>query len=74
MSEETKNTEEQLEATEVQETSAPAVEETVEETVNPEQFLAELTRIYNLGWRNSVSIVDDNFIGNKTKLKNGIKI
>ena len=41
MSEETKNTEEQLEATEVQETSAPAVEETVEETVNPEQFLAD---------------------------------
>jgi small subunit ribosomal protein S1 len=41
MSEETKNTEEQLEATEVQETAAPAVEETVEETVNPEQFLAD---------------------------------
>ena len=41
MSEETKNTEEQLEATEVQETSAPAVEESVEETVNPEQFLAD---------------------------------
>jgi small subunit ribosomal protein S1 len=41
MSEETKNTEEQLEATEVQETTAPAVEETVEETVNPEQFLAD---------------------------------
>ena len=32
MSEETKNTEEQLEATEVQETSAPAVEETVGKT------------------------------------------
>ena len=41
MSEETKNTEEQLQATEVQETAAPAVEETVEETVNPEQFLAD---------------------------------
>jgi small subunit ribosomal protein S1 len=41
MSEETKNTGEQLEATQVQETAAPAVEETVEETVNPEQFLAD---------------------------------
>lgn len=41
MSEETKNTEEQLQATEVQEIAAPAVEETVEETVNPEQFLAD---------------------------------
>ena len=37
MSEETKNTEEQVVATEVQETAAPAVEE----TVNPEQFLAD---------------------------------
>lgn len=33
------------------------------------QFLTELETIYNLGWRGPVSIVDDNFIGNKRKLK-----
>lgn len=36
------------------------------------QFLTELERIYNLGWRGPVSIVDDNFIGNKGKLKNEV--
>ncbi|MFY9242470.1 MAG: 30S ribosomal protein S1 [Polaribacter sp.] len=40
MSEETKNTEEQVVAAEVQETTTPVVE-TVVETVNPEQFLAD---------------------------------
>jgi small subunit ribosomal protein S1 len=40
MSEETKNTEEQVVATEVQETATEAVAETVEETVNPQEFLA----------------------------------
>ncbi len=34
-----------------------------------EQFIAELDRLYELGWRGGVSIVDDNFIGNKRKLK-----
>lgn len=34
------------------------------------QFLNELETLYKLGWRSSVSIVDDNFIGNKKKLKN----
>ena len=34
-----------------------------------EQFLNELNVLYNLGWRGGVSIVDDNFIGNKKKLK-----
>jgi radical SAM superfamily enzyme YgiQ (UPF0313 family) len=36
------------------------------------QFLTELETIYNLGWRGPVSIVDDNFIGNKGKLKGEI--
>jgi radical SAM superfamily enzyme YgiQ (UPF0313 family) len=36
------------------------------------QFLNELEMIYNLGYRGSVSVVDDNFIGNKKKLKNEI--
>ncbi len=40
MSEETKNTEEQVVVTEVQETATEAVAETVVETVNPQEFLA----------------------------------
>ena len=34
------------------------------------QFLAELDGIYNLGWRDGIFIVDDNFIGNKKIVKN----
>ncbi len=34
-----------------------------------EQMLAELEALYHRGWRGSVFIVDDNFIGNKKKLK-----
>ena len=41
MSEETKNTEEQVVATEVQETATEAVVETVVEAVDPKQFLAD---------------------------------
>ena len=41
-------------------------------TKSKDQFLSELDRLYNLGWRGSVFIVDDNFIGNKVKLKNEI--
>jgi radical SAM superfamily enzyme YgiQ (UPF0313 family) len=33
------------------------------------QMLDELERIYQSGWRHTVFIVDDNFIGNKRKLK-----
>ena len=33
------------------------------------QFLNELQTIYNLGYRGPISVVDDNFIGNKRKLK-----
>jgi radical SAM superfamily enzyme YgiQ (UPF0313 family) len=34
-------------------------------TKSNEQILAELDRLYELGWRGSVFLVDDNFIGNK---------
>jgi radical SAM superfamily enzyme YgiQ (UPF0313 family) len=37
-----------------------------------EQVLAELESLYVRGWRDSVFIVDDNFIGNKKTLKNEI--
>ncbi len=36
------------------------------------QMLAELDAIYQQGWRGGVFIVDDNFIGNKKKLKSEI--
>jgi len=37
-----------------------------------EQTIAELEAIYALGWRGDVFFVDDNFIGNKQKLKTEI--
>ncbi len=41
-------------------------------TKNIEQFTGELNRLYELGYRGDLSLVDDNFIGNKRKLKNEI--
>lgn len=38
-------------------------------TKTPAQFIAELERLYELGWRRSVFLVDDNFIGNKRNVK-----
>ncbi len=37
-----------------------------------DQILAELEGLYVRGWRDSVFIVDDNFIGNKKKLKDEV--
>ncbi len=37
----------------------------VPRTKSNEQLLAELDRLYELGWRGAVFLVDDNFIGNK---------
>jgi radical SAM superfamily enzyme YgiQ (UPF0313 family) len=34
-----------------------------------EQMLAELDALYNRGWRGTTFVVDDNFIGNKRKVK-----
>jgi radical SAM superfamily enzyme YgiQ (UPF0313 family) len=38
-------------------------------TKSVNQFITELDTLYKLGWREPISIVDDNFIGNKKKLK-----
>lgn len=38
-------------------------------TKEPQQAIAELQRLYDLGWRGSVFIVDDNFIGNQRNVK-----
>jgi len=32
-------------------------------TKTPEQFIDELTSLYNSGWRGTLFVVDDNFIG-----------
>ncbi|MCW6036862.1 B12-binding domain-containing radical SAM protein [Spirulina subsalsa FACHB-351] len=38
-------------------------------TKEPEQLIAELDRLYELGWRRGIFMVDDNFIGNKRNVK-----
>ncbi len=44
----------------------------VPRTKESSQLIAELEKIYSLGWREGVFFVDDNFIGNKKKLKEKI--
>ena len=39
-------------------------------TKSVNQFIDELEVLYKLGWRRGISVVDDNFIGNKRKIKN----
>jgi len=41
-------------------------------TKSKEQIISELESLYEHGWRGSLFIVDDNFIGNKKKLKTEI--
>jgi radical SAM superfamily enzyme YgiQ (UPF0313 family) len=41
-------------------------------TKSKEQFISEVEAVYKLGWRSGTFIVDDNFIGNKKKLKTEI--
>ncbi len=38
-------------------------------TKTPQQLLAELKCLYDLGWRRAIFMVDDNFIGNKRNVK-----
>lgn len=41
-------------------------------TKTTEQWIAELDALYAQGWRGDVFVVDDNFIGNKTLLKDRV--
>jgi radical SAM superfamily enzyme YgiQ (UPF0313 family) len=42
----------------------------VPRTKSPEQMVAEFQALYDAGWRSGVFVVDDNFIGNKSRVKN----
>ncbi|HQP29987.1 MAG TPA: B12-binding domain-containing radical SAM protein, partial [Deltaproteobacteria bacterium] len=42
-------------------------------TKPPAQFIAEIDALYRRGWYGSVFVVDDNFIGNKAKVKELLK-
>jgi radical SAM superfamily enzyme YgiQ (UPF0313 family) len=42
----------------------------VQRTKTPEQFLKEIQAVYDTGFRGTVFIVDDNFVGNKRESKN----
>ncbi|NJP09160.1 MAG: B12-binding domain-containing radical SAM protein [Leptolyngbyaceae cyanobacterium RU_5_1] len=42
-------------------------------TKDPGQILAELERLYELGWQGAIFMVDDNFIGNKRNVKRLLK-
>jgi radical SAM superfamily enzyme YgiQ (UPF0313 family) len=44
----------------------------VPRTKGTAQILAELESVYRTGWKGSLFIVDDNFIGNKNKLKDEV--
>jgi len=41
----------------------------VPRTKSPEQVLGELQALHDLGWKGSVFLVDDNFIGNRSRVK-----
>src|SRR5215467_3041888 len=41
----------------------------VPRTKSNEQILAELDELFRIGWRGTVFVVDDNFIGNKPRVK-----
>ena len=41
-------------------------------TKNTGQIIDELEALYDAGWRGSVFFVDDNFIGNKKKIKDSL--
>ncbi len=40
---------------------------------DPARILAEFDAIYETGWKGSVFVVDDNFIGNKNKVKTALR-
>ncbi|RUM53387.1 MAG: B12-binding domain-containing radical SAM protein [Methylococcus sp.] len=43
-------------------------------TKTPDQMMAELDTLYELGWRRCVFMVDDNFIGNKKNAKGMLRV